>query len=151
MHLLRGRLLAACVAALFCAALASAADHHRLNGSWSIIPARSDFGGQAAIQTGTVTINDREHNITITRSFTFDGANQTVSYGFTMDGHEGTTIHEGKDFKTKAKWEGDALVVKTVENGQTTIERFSLLPDGVLMLNVNRPGRPAMTLYLQRQ
>ena len=51
------------------AALAVAGNHHQLNGTWTLVPTESDFGGEPAIQTGTVTVNDREHNITVTRSF----------------------------------------------------------------------------------
>ena len=37
------------------AALAIAGNHQRLNGTWVLEPTRSDFAGQPAIQTGTVT------------------------------------------------------------------------------------------------
>ncbi|MGA2600715.1 MAG: hypothetical protein ABSH09_27430 [Bryobacteraceae bacterium] len=125
--------------------------HHDLNGTWKLVPTRSDFGGEPVIETGTVTINDREHNITISRSFTFDGANQTNSFSFTTDGRENATIREGKDFKSKAKWDGDVLVVNTTQDAATSSERYELAPDGFLRLFVERSGHRPVTLYFQRQ
>jgi len=130
---------------------ANAANHHSLNGTWTLEPTRSHFEGEPTIQTGSVTINDREHNITVTRSFSYDGANESFEYGFSTDGRENSSIHQGKAFKTKAKWDGDVLRVTTTENGSTTTERFSQSPDGSLMLVVERPEHRPVTLFFQRQ
>ena len=54
------------------AGLGLASNHHVLNGTWQLVPARSELHGEAAIQTGTVTINDREGNIYVERNFNFD-------------------------------------------------------------------------------
>ncbi len=141
---------AACLLVFFSAA-AFANSHHELNGTWKLEPTRSDFAGQPAIQTGTVTINDRQHNIYVSRNFSYDGANQTYSYHFSTDGRVNSTIHEGKDFKSKAKWEGDVLVVTTTRAGETVTENYSLAADGSLREIVDRPGHPSITLYFQRQ
>ncbi len=130
---------------------AMAANHHSLNGTWTLEPTRSTFAGEPAIQTGSVTMNDREHNITVTRSFSYDGANESFEYSFSTDGRENSSIHPGKAFKSKAKWDGDVLPVTTTENGSTTLERFSLSPDGALMLVVERPERRPVTLFFERQ
>ncbi|MGD0299882.1 MAG: hypothetical protein ABSE86_22545 [Bryobacteraceae bacterium] len=128
-----------------------AANHHSLNGTWTLEPTRSNFDGEPAIQTGSVTINDRQHNITVTRSFSYDGANESFEYSFSTDGRENSSIHQGKAFKSKAKWDGDVLRVTTTENGSTTAERYSLSPDGSLMLVVERPEHRPVTLFFQRQ
>ncbi len=125
--------------------------HHDLNGTWKLIQTRSNFAGEPVIETGTVSINDREHNITVSRSFTFDGANQTNSYSFTTDGRVNSTIRNGKDFKSKAKWDGDILVVNTTQDTETTTERYNLDPDGTLRLFVERTGHQPVTLYFERQ
>lgn len=130
---------------------AIAANHHSLNGTWTLEPTRSNFNGEPAIQTGSVSINDREHNITVTRSFSYDGANESFEYSFSTDGRENSSIHQGKAFKSKAKWDGDVLRVTTTDNGTTTVERFSLSPDGSLMLVVERPEHRPVTLFFQRQ
>jgi hypothetical protein len=132
-------------------ALAWANHHHDLNGTWKLVPARSEFGGEPVIQTGTITINDRERNISISRNFTFDGATQTVSYSSSLDGKENASIHEGPAFKTKAKWEGEVLTVTSTQDGITTVERYLLTGDGVMMLTVDRLGHRTETLTLERQ
>jgi hypothetical protein len=136
--------------ALFAVSLA-AANHHSLNGTWTLEPTRSHFDGEPVIQTGSVTINDREHNITVTRSFGYDGADQSFEYSFSTDGRENSSIHEGKSFKTKAKWEGNVLRVTTLDNGASTVERYSLASDGSLMLVVDRGEHRPVTLFFQRQ
>ena len=141
--------LGAVAAVVLCAGAAMAANHHELNGTWKLIPARSDFAGQPAIQTGTVTISDREHNIYIDRSFTYDGANQTTSYNFSTDGRENSTIHNGKTFKSKAKWDGDVLVVHTIQDNESVVERYTMDPDGTMSLVVERAGHPPVVLYFE--
>jgi hypothetical protein len=128
-----------------------AGDHQRLNGTWTLLPTRSDFGGQPMLQTGSVTINDRERNITVSRSFSYEGANQSVSYTFTTDSQENATVRQGKTFKSKARWDDKVLKVTTVGENMTENERYSLTSDGMLMVVVERPGHPVQTLYFQRQ
>jgi hypothetical protein len=136
--------------ALF-AVTAVASSHHSLNGTWILIPDRSNFGGQPAIQTGRVTINDWQGNITVSRNFTYDGATDTLSYGVTVDGRENSTIHSGKGLQVKQKWEGRVLKVTTTRDGVVTVERYSLEPDGAMMLNRELPRRNPMSLVFQRQ
>jgi hypothetical protein len=139
------------VMTILCAVTALASNHHSLNGTWTLVPAKSDFAGQASVQTGTVTINDREGNISISRDFTYGGAVETFFYSFSTDGRENSTIHNGKDFKSKAKWEHDTLKVTTTQEGVVTSERYSLAPDGTLTVNVAVPGLKPITLAFQRQ
>jgi hypothetical protein len=129
-----------------------AASHRdALNGTWILVPAHSQFAGEPVIQTGTVTIADREHNIYIARNYSFDGQSGTVSYQTSTDGRENSSIHEGKAFKTKAKWEGRDLVVTSTQDNISTIERYRLNSDGTLTLTVDRPGHPTIALFFERQ
>jgi hypothetical protein len=137
--------------AFFAVSAAIAANHKSLNGTWVLEPTKSEFGGEPALQTGSVTINDREHNITVSRNFTYDGANDTFSYSFSTDGRENSTIHQGKSFKSKAKWDDNVLRVTTTQNDVTVVERYSLEPDGSLKLVVERPGHKMISLFFQHQ
>ena len=139
------------LASLVLFATAAFAGHHDLNGTWSLVPTKSDFGGMPVIQTGSVTINDREHNIYISRSFTFDGGNKSTSFSFSTDGRENSSIREGKTFKSKAKWDGHVLKVTTTQDGLTEVERYSLEPDGILHLSVERAGHPPQMFLFERQ
>jgi hypothetical protein len=132
------------------AGLGFAANHHALNGTWQLAPQRSELNGEPAIQTGTVTINDREHNVYVQRNFNFDGAYQSTSTSFSTDAREKTSI-KAPGFKSKAKWDGDVLKVVTAQDGINIVERYSLRDDGALMLQIERTGHQPETLYIQRQ
>ena len=143
-------LLSAAALALF-AVSAFAANHHSLNGTWTLIPDKSDFGGGKMIQSATITINDRQHNISISRNFTSEGENTTASFTFETDARENATIHQGAGFKSKAKWDGDVLKVTTTRTNGVETERYSLQPDGTLMMVIDRADHRTLTLYFQRQ
>jgi hypothetical protein len=137
--------------AFFAVSAAIAGGHHSLNGTWVLEPTKSDFGGQPALQTGTVTINDRERNITVSRNFNYDAENESFSYSFSTDGRENSTIHQGKAFKSKAKWDDNVLRVTTTQSDVTVVERYSLEPDGSMKLMIERPGHRMISLFFQRQ
>lgn len=147
----RNFLIGAIIVAIFATlgpALALAANHHELNGMWQLIPSRSQLNGEPAIESGTVTINDREGNIYVSRNFDFDASNRRLATTFSTDARANTSIKE-PGFRSKSKWEGDVLNVTTTQNGITTVERYSLDPDGIMVLQVNRTGHQPETFYFQ--
>lgn len=126
--------------------------HPNINGAWTLVPTQSNFAGEPVLETGTVTINDRQHNIYVSRSFNYDNAAGGFDYNFTTDGRENSTIKNGKAFRSKAKWEGDVLKVTTTREGLTTVEHYSLTPDGsMLVLSVERPNHNNETLMFRHQ
>ena len=142
--------LTAAATLAFVAGLGFAANHHELNGTWQLVPQRSELNGEPAVQTGTVTINDRERNVYVQRNFNFDGANRSTSTSFSTDAREKTSIKE-PGFKSKAKWDGDVLKVVTTQDGINIVERYKLNDDGVMMLQIERTGHQPETLFFQRQ
>jgi len=148
--IVRSFLMCAAVVALTSAG-AWANDHHAFNGTWRLIPTRSEFNGEPVMQSGTLTIGYRDRNIYISHDYVLDGKNVTVSYSTSLDGRENSTIREGKAFKAKAKWEGDDLVVTSVQNGLTQVEHYKLNPDGTLMLAAERPDHQMITLLFERE
>jgi hypothetical protein len=141
----------AVLATLLSAFSAFGRDHTALNGTWTLVPARSDFAGQRVVQTGTVTIDERQGNITVSRSFVYEGAAETVFYSDTTDSENNATIHTGKDLKSKTRWDHDVLQVTTTRSGETTIESYSLAEDGTMMVSVVRPEHKPITLVFQRK
>src|SRR5580704_1674343 len=115
---------------------AFAHEHVALNGIWTLVPTQSDFAGQPVIQTGTVTINERDGDITVSRSFKYEGASDTFFYRDLTDSENSDTIHTGKELKTKTKWDHDVLKVTTTESGAITLESYSLRADGTMLVNV---------------
>ena len=130
---------------------AAARDHSVMNGSWTLVPTKSDFAGQAVVQTGTVTISDREGIIIVSRSFVYQGATETFFYKDFTDAENNATIHNGKNIKSKTKWDHDALKVTTTESGAITLETYTLAADGTMLVNVGRPEHKPITLVFERK
>ena len=130
---------------------ALARDHSALNGAWTLAPARSDFAGQSVVQTGTVTISDRDGIIIVSRSFVYAGATETFFYNDVTDSEHNATIHTGKDLKSKTRWDRDVLKVTTTQSGAVTVESCSLAPDGDMIVSVVRPEHKPLTLVFQRK
>ena len=125
--------------------------HTLLDGTWTLVPARSDFAGQSVVQTGTVTIADRQGIIIVSRSFVYAGATETYFYRDITDAENNATIHTGKDLKSKTRWDHDVLKVTTTQSGATTLESYTLGADGTMMVNVLRPEHKPITLVFHRQ
>ena len=140
------------VSTLLFAVIAFATDRSALNGTWTLVPAKSDFQGQPVVQTGTVRISDHEGVTVITRSFVYEGAAETFFYrDSTANSRNSPTIHSGKDLKTKTKWDDDVLKVTTTQAGAVTTESYTLAKDGTMQVNVVRPERKPITLVFQKQ
>ncbi|MGA3018302.1 MAG: hypothetical protein ABSF62_14380 [Bryobacteraceae bacterium] len=145
------RLTGAVLATLLLAFSAIARDHSALNGTWTLVPAKSDFAGQPVVQTGTVTISDREGIIIVSRSFVYQGATETFFYSDLTDSEHNATIHTGKDLKSKTRWDHDVLKVTTTQSGSITLESYTLAADGTMTVSVVRPGRKPFTLVFQHK
>ena len=146
------RLTGAVLATLLFAFSAVADNHSALNGTWTLVPAKSDFAGQPVVQTGTVRINDERGVIVVSRSFVYEGATETFFYNdSTGNSRNSPTIHTGKGLKTKTKWDHDVLKVTTTQSGAITLESYSLAADGTMMVSVVRPGQKTITLVFQHK
>jgi uncharacterized protein with LGFP repeats len=137
--------------ALLFAFSAFARDHTFLNGTWTLVPTKSDFAGQPVVQTGTVTINEREGIVTISRNFAYAGAGETFFYRDMTDAQNNATIHTGKDLKSKTRWDRDVLKAITTQSGAVTVESYSLAADGSMLVSVVRPEHTPITLVFRRQ
>ena len=115
------------------------------------MPAKSDFAGQPVVQTGTVTIADRQGIIIVSRSFVYQGATETFFYSDVTDSEHNATIHTGKGLKSKTRWDGDVLKATTAESGAVTLESYTLAADGAMMVSVVTPDRKPLTLVFQRK
>src|ERR1700682_6563663 len=129
---------------------AFARDHNALNGTWTLVPAKSDCAGQPVVQTGTVTIADREGIIIVSRSFVYEGATETFFYSDVTDSEHNATIHTGKDLKSKTRWDHDVLKVTTTQSGAITLESYTLATDGAMLVSVMGPEHKPFTLVFQR-
>jgi len=145
--LIAGMFLAACLltASVF------GHDHKVMNGTWSLIPEKCDFGSQPPIEHGTVTIDERQGNITVSRNFSYEGDNQLVFYRDSTDGANNAKIHSAEGVTSRTGWDHDQLRVTTRRNGETTVETYSLNADGTMTVNVTRPGGQPILLVFERR
>ncbi len=148
---LMNTLAGAALVTILLAIPAVAREHSELNGTWTVVPAKSEFAGQPVIQTGTVTIRDREGITIIERSFVYEGAGETFFYRDAIGNEHGGTIHSGKDLKTKTKWDHDVLKVTTTVSGAATVESYTLGTDGTMTVSVESPGRKTINLVMERK
>jgi len=130
---------------------AFARDHRAFNGTWTLVPARSNFAGQSVVQTGTVKINDDRGVVVISRSFVYEGATETFFYSDSTGSENNSTVHLGKDLKSKTKWDHDTLEVTTTQSGVNTIESYTLDADGAMTVRVVRPEHQPISLVFLRQ
>ena len=130
---------------------AFAHDHSAFNGTWTLVPVKSEFAGQPVIQTGNVTISGEGDVIIVTRSFAYEGASETFFYKDMTDAENNATIHSGKDLKSKTKWDHDTLKVTTTQSGAITVESYSLATDGTMLASVLRPDHKPITLVFERK
>ncbi len=138
-------------ATLLCAFPVFARDHSALNGAWTLVPAKSDFAGQPVVQTGTVTIADRDGIIIVSRSFVYEGATETFFYRDVTDSEHNATFHTGKHIKSKTSWDHDVLKVTTTRSGAVTVESYSLASDGAMIVSVERPDQKPISLVFERK
>ena len=136
---------------LLLAVSALARDRSIMNGTWTLVPTKSDFSGQPVVQTGTVTINDRQGIITVSRSFVYAGATETFFYSDMTDAEHNATIRTGKDLKSKTRWDHDVLKVTTTQSGAITQESYALAADGTMVVSVVRPDHTSITLVFEHK
>lgn len=137
-------------ALLMFSTVALAESHGVLNGTWTLVPERSQLNGEPAIESGTVTFNNAGRNVNLTQHFTVADPAQSIASSFTMNGRTNNAMSLGANSWSLAKWEGHSLQVNTTQNGVTSEESYSLQPDGMLMLTYERPGHKTITLFFQR-
>ena len=126
---------------------ASARNHDDLNGTWKLLPPRSELNGEPAFSSGTVTITSHGGNLYLSQSFAMASEHDTATAGFTIQGKLDSVIRQGTDFWGVAKWSEDTLEVQTTNKGEISMERFRTDPDGVMVLTLDRSGHHTVRLF----
>jgi len=90
---------------------------------------------------GTVVINDFEDKISLAENFTSANSLQQATAFFSIAGRHNEKIRQG-NLEARAKWDHETLEVDATENGVQQVQRFNLLPDGTMMMTVERPATP---------
>ncbi len=81
----------------------------------------------------------------------YQGATETFFYKDLTDAENNSTIHTGKDIKSKTRWDHDTLKVTTTQYGAVTVESYVLDSDGSMSVSVTRPEHSPITLVFERK
>ncbi|MBZ5603391.1 MAG: hypothetical protein LAO79_13905 [Acidobacteriia bacterium] len=124
-----------CALVLAAASLTALAEKPNFSGEWTLNADKSNLGPMPPPQSMTRKVEHSDPALTMTQA-TVGGpqGDQTVTMKISTDGKETTNEMMGTPAKTKATWDGDALVINlSVDFGGTEIkltEKWSLGDDG---------------------
>jgi hypothetical protein len=117
------------------AGTALAADKPNFSGEWSLNLDKSNLGPMPPPTSMTRKVDHADPTMSMTQATVGSPqGDQTFTLKITTDGKESTNEMMGQQAKTKASWEGNALVINVAfEIGGTEIkltEKWSLSDDG---------------------
>ena len=118
-----------------CALIAGAQTKPNLSGVWKMNAQKSKFanGGPDNI---LIKIDHKEQALVEDWSMSTPGGDRSFQVKYTTDGKEIEQEVMGRTAKTKAKWEGDALVVEWYSEGGFFKRKITLSADGKTMTKV---------------
>lgn len=126
------KLLAVLIVGSLTVALAAAPPN--LSGTWKGNMAKSDFGQMPAPTSFSAKIDHKDPSLKVATTFVGDQGEMAFEMTLSTDGTETTNQMGSFAIKSKAKWEGSALMVQSkasTDNGEfTTKEKWTLSEDG---------------------
>jgi hypothetical protein len=126
------KLLAVLTLTALAAALAAAPPN--FSGAWKANIAKSDFGPMPAPTSASSKIDHKDPSLKVVATQVGAEGERTFELNYSTDGAETTNQIGPLTFKSKAKWEGAALLVvskATTDDGDITItDKWTLSEDG---------------------
>jgi hypothetical protein len=127
-------------------AVALAAAPPNFSGSWKMNPAKSDFGPMPAPLQASSKIDHQEPHLKLVGTEVREEGERTFEMSISTDGAETTNQIGPLTLKTKARWEGSALLVDskaTTDDGDLVIkDQWSLSEDGKTLTVVRNISGP---------
>lgn len=111
------------------------------SGAWKANIAKSDFGQAPAPTSASSKIDHKDPSLKLVATQVGDQGERTFEMNLSTDGGETTNQIGPLTFKSKAKWEGEALLVESkasTENGDVTINDRWVLSEDAKTLTVTR-------------
>ncbi len=141
------------------AGMALAADKPDFSGNWKLDPDKSSFGPLPTPDSMTRKIEHNDPNLSYNETRTGPDGDQNMMIKYSTDGKEVTNSMMGNDIKSKASWDGNALVITGTANiggGDVKLsDRWTLSDDGKTLtdaLNISAPqGEFKITYVLVKQ
>jgi hypothetical protein len=137
--------------------LTVAGDKPDFSGNWKLDVEKSVFGPLPAPMAMTRTVEQKDPDITVKQIIT--GPDMDVAFKYSTDGKETANSFMGTDFKSKANWDGKALMIHNdVDAGGAQVKstnRWTLSDDGKIftdVLSITSPdGNFEITYVLVKQ
>jgi hypothetical protein len=137
--------------------MAFAADKPDFSGNWKLDLEKSLFGAMPPPAAMSRTVERKDSDIIVKQVIT--GPDMNVTFTYSTDGKETANSFMGTDFKSKAHWDGNALmIVNDVDAGGAQVKstnRWTLSEDGKIftdVLSITSPdGNLEVTYVLVKQ
>jgi hypothetical protein len=137
--------------------LAVASDKPDFSGNWKLDLEKSLFGAMPPPAAMTRTVEQKGPDIIVKQIIT--GPDMDVAFKYSTDGKETANSFMGTDFKSKAHWDGKALmIINDVDAGGAQVKstnRWTLSDDGKIftdVLSITSPdGNLEVTYVLVKQ
>lgn len=111
-----------------------AAARPNLTGNWKMVPARSDFGAMPAPTSYEQKIEHNDPDLKVTVAQKGARGDQTNEFNYNTKGKETSNTMRGSALKSKAKWQGDVLMIDSKLDIQGNVvsiaDSYELAPDG---------------------
>jgi hypothetical protein len=137
--------------------MAVAGDKTDFSGNWKLDLEKSLFGAMPPPAAMTRTVEQKDPDIIVKQIIT--GPDMDVAFKYSTDGKETANSFMGTDFKSKAHWDGKALMIlNDVDAGGAQVKstnRWTLSDDGKIftdVLSITSPdGNLEVTYVLVKQ
>jgi hypothetical protein len=138
------KLLAVLIPASLAAALAAAPPN--FSGAWKVNLAKSDFGPRPAPTSASSKIDHKDPNLKLAGTEVGEQGERTFEMNFSTDGAETTNQLGPLTMKSKARWEGNALLIESKtnrENGELAMkDKWTLSEDGKTLTVIRTVSGP---------
>lgn len=131
------RLIVTLFAIAAAANMSVAGDKLDFSGKWKLDLHKSSFGPIPAPATMMRTVDQKGADITVDNAMT--GPDMNLSFHYSTDGKETSNTFMGTDFKSKAAWDGDALMIRNyIDSGGQPVStnKWTLAADGKTFTDV---------------
>jgi hypothetical protein len=150
-------ILTLCAALVLTASGATAADHPDFSGTWTLNPAKSNFGFAPIPKKLEYRIVHKDPDLKFTIVMSTLSGEAPHEIVCSTDGKQSIAHNAAGEMRTMARWEGDVLIITSRQdaggNEVRTEERWSLSPDRKQLTVENSFSSPGgqenVTLVLQ--
>lgn len=127
------RLLIVGIMAAMCSLAISAQEKSKWNGTWKMVPEKTQFAGGEGPSKIIIKLDVKEGSVTETMTITHEGEDHSFTATYATDGKAVSQEVMGRTAQTTAKWDGDALIIDFKAEDGGFARKIKLSSDGKTM------------------